>query len=357
MRVTLIQGGGAGYDQVPAVQRVLAAAGVDITWDEHLAGLPALEQGLPALPGEMFRSVRETGLALKTKLLMPPGAPAPLLLPSPPVDGGEGNKRGQGGHLARVRNFNIQFRHDLGLFAAVRPLKNLPGLPARFHNVDILVLRELTEDLYTAAEHEIVPGVVQSLKVVTEAASRRFFRFAFEWARTFGRKTVHCVHKANILKLADGLFLEAFRAAARDFPEIATKEIIVDNCCMQMVSRPQQFDVMVMGNLYGDLVSDLGAGIVGGVSATAGINVGDGVRVYESFHGGTREQIGVDRANPLPLLLPAIDLLEGVGQPEPARRILAAVGRVLTERRVLTPDLGGRSGTSEMADAIVAALG
>ena len=340
LRVTLIQGGGVGYDQVPAVKRVLEAAGVDISWDEHLAGLPALEQGGVALPAEMLRAVRETGLALKTKLLMPPGTPAL-----------------QGGRLARVRNFNIQFRHALGLFASVRPLKNLPGLPARFHNVDILVLRELTEDLYTAAEHEIVPGVVQSLKVVTEAASRRFFRFAFEWARTAGRKTVHCVHKANILKQADGLFLEAFRAIARDFSEIQTKEIIVDNCCMQMVSKPQQFDVMVMGNLYGDLVSDLGAGVVGGISATAGINVGERLRVYESFHGGTREQIGVDRANPLPLLLPAIDLLEGVDQPEPARRILAAVVKVLTEGRVLTPDLSGRSGTSEMADAIVAALG
>ncbi len=250
----------------------------------------------------------------------------------------------------------MQFRRELGLFAAVRPLKNVPGLPARFQGVDMLVVRELTEDLYTAAEHEIVPGVVQSLKVVTEAASRRFFRFALEWAKAGGRKLVHCVHKANILKQADGLFLEAFRAAAKDFPDIQTKEIIVDNCCMQMVSKPQQFDVLVMGNLYGDLVSDLGAGVVGGISATAGINCGDGIRVYESFHGGTREEIGVDRANPLPLLLPAVDLLEGVGQAETARRVLAAVSKVLSEGRVRTPDLGGRSGTSEMADAIVAAL-
>jgi isocitrate dehydrogenase (NAD+) len=201
-----------------------------------------------------------------------------------------------------------------------------------------------------------VPGVVQSLKVVTEAASRRFFRFAFEWARAAGRKRAHCVHKANILKLADGLFLEAFRAAARDFPEIETREIIVDNCCMQMVSRPQQFDVLMMGNLYGDLVSDLGAGVVGGVSATHGINVGEGVRVFESFHGGPREEIGPDLANPLPLLLPALDLLENAGHGEKAQRILAAVGRVLTEGRVLTPDLGGRARTSEMADAIIAAL-
>src|SRR5579884_670236 len=186
----------------------------------------------------------------------------------------------------------------------------------------MLVFRELTEDLYAAIEHEIVPGVVQSIKVVTAAASQRFFRFAFEWSRSAGRKTVTCVHKANILKLADGLFLEAFRATARDFPQLQTREIIVDNCCMQMVSRPQQFDVLVMGNLYGDLVSDLGAGVVGGVSATHGINEGVGVRVYETFHGGTRESVGVNRANPLPLLLPAMDLLEAEGQGGAAARIL-----------------------------------
>src|SRR5262249_48878489 len=287
----------------PAVKRVLEAAGVRIDWDEHFAGLPALEQGDTALPAEMLRSVRETGLALKTKLLSPPG-----------------QSKG-----TRPRNFNVQLRRELGLFASVRPLKNLPGLPARFQNVDMLVIRELTEDLYAAIEHEIVPGVVQSLKIVTEAASRRFFRFAFEWARNNGRKTIHCVHKANILKLADGLFLDAFRSTARDFPEIQTKEIIVDNCCMQMVSRPQQFDVLVMGNLYGARVPALAAGVGGATTAPAGINVGDGIRIYEAFHGGTRQEIGVDRANPLPLLLPAIDLLEGVGLKEPAQRIFEAI--------------------------------
>src|SRR5437660_5086943 len=315
LRVTLIQGGGAGFDQVPAVQRILKAAGVDIDWDEHLAGLPSLERGGVALPESMIRSVRSTGLALKTKLLSPPGPPA--------------------------GNCNVQFRRELGLFASVRPLKNLRGLPARFRDVDCVVIREITEDLYTAAEHEIVPGVVQSLKVVTEAASRRFFRFAFEWARAAGRKTVHCVHKANILKLADGLFLDAFRAAARDFPQMQTKEIIVDNCCMQMVSRPQQFDVLVMGNLYGDILSDLGAGVVGGISATHAINVGGDVRVYDCIHGGSREEIGQDRANPLPLLMPALDLLDATGHAAPAQRIAAAVARVLTDRRTLTPDLGG----------------
>jgi isocitrate dehydrogenase (NAD+) len=330
LTITLIQGGGIGFDQVPAVKRVLEAAGVAIDWDEHLAGLASLEQGGTALPDTLLRSVKETGLALKTKLFSPGGAAAV--------------------------NYNVKLRRDLGLFASVRPVKNLRGLPARFQGVDILVIRELTEDLYAAIEHEIVAGVVQSLKIVTEAACRRFFHFAFEWARARGRKTIHCVHKANVLKLADGLMLESFRAAAREFPELQPREIIVDNCCMQMVLRPQQFDVLVMGNLYGDLVSDLSAGVVGGISATAGINIGDGVRVYESFHGESRQSIGVNRANPLPLLLPAIDLLEGVGQKETARRILAAIEKVLEAGRVRTPDLGGTATTTEMAEAISAAL-
>jgi isocitrate dehydrogenase (NAD+) len=334
LRVTLVQGGGAGLDQVPAVQAILAAAGCAIDWDEHLAGWASIESGGPALPEALLRSVRANGLALKTMLLPPPGG-----RPHP-----------------EAGNFNVQFRRELGLFASVRPLKNVPGLPARFRGVDMLVIRELTEDLYAAIEHEIVPGVVQSIKVVTEAASRRFFRFALDYAQRAGRKTVACVHKANILKLADGLFLEAFRQTARDYPGLETRELIVDNCCMQMVSRPQQFDVLVMGNLYGDLVSDLGAGVVGGTSASAGINVGDGVRVYECFHGGPREALGGDRANPLPLLLPAIDLLDAEGEKEAGRRILAAVGRVLSEGRALTPDLGGRATTSEMSRAIIAAL-
>jgi isocitrate dehydrogenase (NAD+) len=324
LRVTLVQGGGLGFDQVPAVKRVLEAAGVRIEWDEHLAGFASLERGGDPLPQAMFDSVRATGLALKTTLLSPRG------------------------------NFNVQFRQKLGLFASVRPLKNLRGLKARFQNVDMLVIRELTEDLYAAIEHEIVPGVVQSLKVVTEAAGRRFFRFAFAYARDHQRKQVTCVHKANIMKLADGLMLEAFRAAAHDFPELTTRELIVDNCCMQMVSRPQQFDVLAMGNLYGDIVSDLGAGIVGGISATHGINVGDGVRVYESFHG--RGAVPQGKANPVPLLLPAIDLLEALGQGEAGRRILAALEAVFSAGKDLTPDLGGEATTARMADAIVAAL-
>jgi isocitrate dehydrogenase (NAD+) len=334
IRVTLVQGGGIGLDIVPAVQQIISAAGADIAWDEYRAGGAALEAGGKPISDELLRSARETGLVLKTRLM-----PAPASVPT--KDGG---------------NYNVLFRQELGLFASVRPLKNLPALPARFQGVDILLIRELTEDLYGAIEHEIVPGVVQSIKVVTEAASKRFFRFAFEYARSAGRKTLTCVHKANILKLGDGLFLEAFRATAKEFADLQAREVIVDNCCMQLVSKPTQFDVLVAGNLFGDIVSDLGAGLVGGISATHAINVGDGVRVFETFHGGTREDIGPDRANPLPLLLPAIDLLEATGAKEAAARIFAAIGRVLTERRKLTADLGGSAGTREMAEAIITAL-
>lgn len=330
LNITLVQGGGAGFDQVPSVKRILEAAGVDIAWDEQFAGQAAVEKGLAALPDSMLESVRRNRLALKTKLLLPPGN--------------------------TQRNYNLEFRRVLGLFAAVRPVRNLRGLPARFQNVDILVIREITEDLYAAIEHEIVPGVVQSLKVVTLTASKRFFRFAFEYARTAGRKKIHCVHKANILKLADGLFLEAFRETAKEFPEFEARELIVDNCAMQMVSRPHQFDVMVMGNLYGDIVSDLGAGIVGGISATFGINIGDGIRVYETFHGGRRDVVGVDRANPLPLLLPAIALLNDNGQAGAGQCIQTAVERVLAEGKNLTPNLGGEATTVQMTEAIIAAL-
>ena len=330
LRVTLIQGGEIGHDLVPAVKRVLEAAGVAIAWEEHVAGYEAIKQGLDPLPAPMLESVRRNGLALKTKLMPSPEKP--------------------------LVNYNILLRRSLQLYATVRPLKNLRGLKARFDNVDMLVIREITEDLYAAIEHEVVPGVVQSIKVVTEVASRRFFRFAFRWAKEAGRKVVHCVHKANILKLADGLFLEAFRTTAKEFPEIQAKEMIVDNCCMQMVSRPQQFDVLVMGNLYGDIVSDLGAGVVGGISATAGINIGDGIQCYECFHGAGRERIGVDGANPLPLLLPALDLLRGVGQKDAADRILRAMEMVLSDSKVRTADLGGSATTTAMTEALVQAL-
>jgi isocitrate dehydrogenase (NAD+) len=253
-------------------------------------------------------------------------------------------------------NFNVQLRRELGLFASVRPLKNQLGLPARFKDVNILLVREITEDLYTAIEHEIVPGVVQSLKIVTEAACRRFFQFTFRLAQEQGRTSVHCIHKANILKLADGLVLDVFRRTARDFPSIQPKEMIVDNCCMQLVTRPQQFQVLACGNLYGDLLSDLGVGLLGGISAAVGINHGDGIRVYEAIHGGRRAEIGTHHANPIPLLLPALALLRDLGQIEPAERIQRAIDAVLTQGQVRTRDLGGDATTEAMTNAIIAAL-
>ena len=332
--LVLIQGGGVGLDEEAAVRRIVAAAGVDVRWRVFEAGQAAMDKGLPPLPPATLDAVREAGRALKTKLLNPPGS--------------------------HDTNFNVELRRALELFASVRPLRNLEGVPARFRNVDILLVREITEDLYAAGEHEIVPGVVQSIKVVTEAACRRICRFAFALARVEGRKVIHCIHKANILKLADGLFLECFRETARDFPEIQPREMIVDNCCMQLVSNPAQFQMLVTGNLYGDLLSDLGAGLVGGISATVGINHGvwhgAPLRVYESIHGAPREVVGENRANPLALTFAACALLRDEGEAAAAERIRGAVRRVLETGRVRTRDLGGTATTLDMAAAIELAL-
>jgi isocitrate dehydrogenase (NAD+) len=331
-RVVFIQGGGVGLDQEASVRRVLDAAGVAVEFETHLAGRAALVQGRDALPEEALAAVRRAGVALKTKLLPPAGASAP------------------------TANFNVEFRRRLGLFASVRPVHNLTGLPGRFTGVNFLLVREITEDLYAASEHEVVPGVVQSFKIVTEAACLRFFRFAFELARAAGRKSVHCIHKANILKLADGLFLDCFRRVAKDYPEVTPRELIVDNACMQLVSKPHQFEVLAAGNLYGDLLSDLGAGLVGGISATAAVNHGDGVRVYEAVYGASHEAVPPDRANPLPLILPAVEMLKDLGETEAAGWIVKAVEAVLTEGKVRPADLGGTAGTAEFTGAIVAKL-
>ena len=332
MRVTFVQGGGVGFDQQAAVARVLAAAGVPVEFDVHLAGRASLDQGKDALPASTFEAVRASGLALKTKLL-PPLGPG-----NPP-------------------NYNVDFRRRLGLFASVRPVHNLAGLPSRFTGVNFLLVREITEDLYATTEHEIVPGVVQSFKIVTETACLRFFRFAFELARKHGKKSVHCIHKANILKMADGLYLECFRRVAKDFPEIAAKEMIVDNTCMQLVSRPHQFEVMASGNLYGDLLSDLGAGLVGGITTTSAINHGDGVKVYEAVYGAGYERVPPGKGNPIPLILPAVELLRDTGHAEAADRIVKAIEAVLTEGKVRPVDLGGTAGTVELAEAIAAKIG
>lgn len=335
-RVVFIQGGGIGHDQEAAVRRLLAAAGAEIDWQIFPAGWEAQSQGKPAIGDDLLAAVRQTKVALKTKLLPQP-------------------REVKGSSLAA--NPNVHFRKTLGIFAVVRPIHNLPGLPSRFSNVNFTLVREVTEDLYATSEHEIVPGVVQSFKIATESASLRFFRFAFELAVRQGRRSIHCIHKANILKLADGLVLECFRKVAAEFPQIAAKEMIVDNACMQLVSRPHQFEMLATGNLYGDLLSDLGAGLAGGIASTAGIMHADGVRVYESIFGANREAIGVDRANPLPLILPAVEMLRDLGELAAADQIMRAIGTVLSERKVTTADLGGTAGTQAFTDALVHSLG
>lgn len=335
-RVVFIQGGGIGLDQEPAVRRLLDAAGVANDWQVFPAGWHAQSQGLPPVSPELIAAVREARVALKTKLL-----PAPPTVSS----------------LGPAANANVQFRKAIGVFAVVRPILNLPGLPSRFQDVNFTLVREVTEDLYATTEHEVVPGVVQSFKIVTEAACLRFFRFAFELAVRQGRKSIHCIHKANILKLADGLALDCFRRVAAEFPQITPKEMIVDNACMQLVTRPHQFEVLATGNLYGDLLSDLGAGLSGGIASTAGILYADGVRVYESIFGASREVVGEDRANPLPLILPAVEMLKDVGETAAAGRIMKGIESVLRERKVLTRDLGGTAGTAEFTDAVIRAMG
>jgi isocitrate dehydrogenase (NAD+) len=338
-KVVFVQGGGIGLDQEASVRRVLEAAGAGVEFEAHPAGRAALELGREALPPGTLDAVRSCGVALKTKLLQPKGAGTPTA------------------HGPKVpTNFNVAFRRALGLFASVRPVHNLPGIPSRFTGVNFLLVREITEDLYTASEHELVPGVVQSFKVVTEVACVRFFRLVFDLARKAGRKTVHCVHKANILKMADGLFLDCFRRVAAENPDLATRELIVDNACMQLVSRPQQFEVIAAGNLYGDLLSDLGAGLVGGVSCTAAVNHGAGVRVYEAVYGAPHEHVPPDTANPLPLILPAVEMLKDLGEAAAAGRVLGAVEAVLTDGKVRTADIGGTATTAEFTEAIVARL-
>ncbi len=337
-KIVLIQGGGVGLDQEASVRQLLDAAGVAVEFDVHLAGRAALDAGLSkdAIRETTISAVRKAGIALKTKLHQPLGAGTPTA------------------HGPKVPpNYNVEFRKRLGLFASVRPVHNLAGLPSRFTGVNFHIVREITEDLYTASEHEIVPGVVQSFKIVTETACLRFFRYTFERARRLGKKSIHCIHKANILKLADGLYLDCFRRVATDYPDIAAKEMIVDNTCMQLVSKPHQFEVLAAGNLYGDLLSDLGAGLVGGISATSAINVGDGVKVYEAVYGATHEAVRPDHANPLPLIVPMLELLKDLGEATAAKRILKAVERVMLEGRIKPFDLGGYAGTSELTDSIV----
>jgi len=326
--VTLIPGDGIGPEVAAATVRVLSATGIEIEWQTEVAGASAVgEHGSP-LPERVLESIRRNRVALKGPTETPVGT----------------------GH----RSVNVALRKQLDLYANLRPLRTLPGVKSRYEDVDVVVVRENTEDLYSGLEHVVVPGVVESIKIITERASTRIARFAFHYARTHGRKRISAVHKANIMKLSDGLFLDCCRKVAAEYEDVTYDEIIVDNACMQLVLDPTRFDMLLLENLYGDIVSDLCAGFVGGLGMAPGANIGDERAVFEAVHGSAPDIAGQDLANPIALILSGAMLLEHLGEARAALRVREAVIGVLSEGKHVTRDLGGGAGTTEIAEAIAA---
>ena len=328
--ITLIPGDGIGPEVTEAVLRILEASGVAIEWERHVAGVTAFEQMGKALPADLIESIRRNKVALKGPTTTPIA---------------EG-----------FASVNVGLRKTLDLYANLRPVWKLPGVPSRFENVDLVIVRENTEDLYSGIEHEVVPGVVESLKIITARASTRIARFAFAYARRNGRKRVTAIHKANIMKLGDGLFLKSAREVANEYADIKYDEKIVDATCMHLVLNPAQFDVLVMPNLYGDIVSDLSAGLVGGLGVIGAANLGTEIGVFEAVHGSAPDIAGKKLANPTALLLSAVLMLRHVDEGPAADRILAALVRVLASGERCTRDLGGAASTFEFADAVCRAL-
>jgi isocitrate dehydrogenase (NAD+) len=328
--VTLLPGDGIGPEVSNAAVRVLDAAGADIEWERHVAGAEALEKYGNPLPPEVLESIRRNCLALKGPIT---------------------TQVGKG-----FKSINVQLRQELDLYANLRPSRSLPSIPSRFEGVDIIVVRENTEDLYAGLEHVVVPGVVESLKIITEKASLRIARFAYEYARRHHRKRVTAVHKANIMKLSDGLFLDCVRRVAAEYPEIQSDDKIVDNMCMQLVIRPEEWDVLLLENLYGDIVSDLCAGLVGGLGVVPGGNIGLDVAVFEAVHGSAPDIAGKNLANPLALIRSGIMMLYHMGKDDVAQRVRTALRQVIVNSKVRTRDLGGEATTTEFTDAIVEAI-
>jgi len=331
--VTLIPGDGITRELAESVIAILDAAGADIVFEEQPAGADCYASCGSGIPDATIDSIRKNKIALKGKLLAPPSPEYP--------------------------NPNSELRQKLDLFAAVRPIRNLRGISARHKDVDIVLIREISEDIYAGLEHKVREDIVTTIKVVTEQGCSRISRFAFEYAQRRNRKRVSLIHKANIMKITDGLFIRSCEKVYDDFKDIEFWKYIVDNACMQLLLRPHQFDVMLMGNLYGDIMSDLGAGIVGGISASMGAMVGgvgdDQIVIFEALHGDAPDLVGKNSANPLPFILPAIYMLEHLEQDETAKRIQAAVETAIQDG-IVTADLGGTSSTSEVTKAIIARL-
>jgi isocitrate dehydrogenase (NAD+) len=328
--ITLIPGDGIGPEVSAATVRIIEAAGVEVDWETHYAGAQALEKFGDTLPGDLLESILRNKVALKGPITTPVGK--------------------------GFTSVNVGLRKTLDLYANLRPVRALPNVPSRYPELDLVVVRENTEDLYSGIEHVVVPGVVESIKIITEKASTRIARFAFDFARSEGRKKVTAVHKANIMKLSDGLFLDCFRNVAADYPEIEADDKIVDNACMQLVMRPEQFDIMLLENLYGDIVSDLCAGLIGGLGLVPGANIGERGAVFEAVHGSAPDIAGQGIANPTALLQSAILMLRHIGEREAADRIENALLNVFREGRVRTRDIGGESNTAEFTNAIIAAM-
>src|SRR5882724_4840283 len=329
-KITLIPGDGIGPEVTQATVRILEATGLKFDWESFQVGAEAFEKYHEYIPKEAIESIERTHVALKGPVTTPVGEGFPSI--------------------------NVALRKKFELYANFRPIRNLPHIPTRYPNVDLIIVRENTESLYSGIEHEVVPGVVESLKIITEKASTRIARFAFEYARKNHRKKIHAIHKANIMKLSDGLFLRCSRNVSKEYPEITYGEHIVDNTCMQLVMNPYQYDVLLMENLYGDIVSDLCAGLVGGLGLVPGANFGHECAIFEAVHGSAPDIAGKNIANPTALLRSALMMLRHLGEHEAALKIRNAIDEVYKDRSKLTRDVGGSVGTSEFADAIIQAM-
>jgi isocitrate dehydrogenase (NAD+) len=327
-RITLIPGDGIGPEVSAAVVQIVEATGIQVQWETHYAGAQALEKFGTTLPQELLDSIKRNKVALKGPITTPVGK--------------------------GFTSVNVGLRKTLDLYANLRPVRALPNVPCRYPELDLVVVRENTEDLYSGIEHVVVPGVVESIKIITEKASTRVSRFAFEYARREGRKKVTAVHKANIMKLSDGLFLECFYNVGKEYPDIETDDKIVDNACMQLVMRPEQFDIMLLENLYGDIVSDLCAGLIGGLGLVPGANIGEQGAVFEAVHGSAPDIAGQGIANPTALLQSSILMLRYLGERDAAQKIETAMLKVFADGRVRTRDIGGQAHTAEFAEAIIA---
>jgi isocitrate dehydrogenase (NAD+) len=329
-KITLIPGDGIGPEVTGAAVRILEATGVKFEWDTFAAGADAYEKYHEYIPQSLLDSIESTHIALKGPL-------------TTPIGGG-------------FSSINVQLRKRFELFSNFRPIYSLPNVPTHYPGVDLIIVRENTEGLYSGIEHEVVPGVVESLKIITEKGSTRIARWAFEYARKTKRKKVHAIHKANIMKLSDGLFLRCARTVAKEYPEITYGEHIVDNTCMQLVTNPYQYDVLLLENLYGDIISDLCAAFVGGLGLVPGANFGEHCAIFEAVHGSAPDIAGKGLANPTAVLRSSILMLRHLGEQQEADRIQRALEVVYTERKHLTRDASGSASTNQFADAVIAAM-